>query len=203
MEQLVVRWITAHGSAALFGLLVLGVFGAPVPDETLLIGAGALVAAHKLGAGPTYAAAWLGSMAGITLSYTIGRFFGTGAATRYGRIVRLTPAHIEAARRWFEHAGWWALTLGYFVPGVRHLTAVLAGGSRMRPSLFASYAYGGALLWSASFITLGYYAGDRGAVVVRAVHHRLLVGLAVLAGAAIALVLATLIRRAARKERPR
>ena len=185
MEQLVTQWITAYGSLALFGLLVLGVFGAPVPDETLLVIAGALVGKHELASGATYSAAFLGSAVGITLSYTVGRVVGIQVVTRYGQRFRITPARVEQAQSWFERTGKWALLFGYFVPGLRHLTAIIAGASKVSPPVFATFAYSGALLWSVSFITLGRYAGDRWQAVSGTLHTGLLV--------AVGVVLATIV----------
>jgi membrane protein DedA with SNARE-associated domain len=189
MEHLVVQWITAYGSLALFGLLVLGVFGAPVPDETLLVIAGALVGKHQLGSGATYSAAFLGSAVGITLSYAVGRVVGIQVVTRYGQRLRITPARVEQAQRWFERTGKWALLFGYFVPGLRHLTAIIAGGSKVSAPVFATFAYSGALLWSVSFITVGRYAGNRWQAVSGTLHTGALIAVGVvLAAIASALV---------------
>lgn len=43
------------------------------------------------------------------------------------------------------------LIVGYFLPGVRHITAYLAGMSAMKYGKFAAFAYTGALLWSLTF----------------------------------------------------
>jgi len=51
------------------------------------------------------------------------------------------------------------LLIGYFVPGVRHLTAIFAGMNNMPYRQFAIFAYTGAFLWSTSFFTLGYWLG--------------------------------------------
>ena len=37
--------------------------------------------------------------------------------------------------------------IGYFIPGVRHLTAYFAGVSNLTLWRFCLYAYGGALIW--------------------------------------------------------
>jgi membrane protein DedA with SNARE-associated domain len=43
MMSTIVYWIAHYGYLALFGLLMLGIVGLPVPDETLLTFAGYLV----------------------------------------------------------------------------------------------------------------------------------------------------------------
>ncbi len=41
--------------------------------------------------------------------------------------------------------------IGYFIPGVRHLTAYFAGVSNLTLWRFCLYAYGGALIWISVF----------------------------------------------------
>jgi membrane protein DedA with SNARE-associated domain len=159
MPPSLLHWISAYGPFAIFGLLFLGVFGLPVPDETLLTFAGVLVREGKLHFVPTLAAAILGSMGGITLSYLVGRTFGLGLVDRFGRWLHVTRDDLARVERWFEHSGRWLLTFGYFIPGVRHFTALVAGSSCLPPPVFARFAYAGAALWASSFMTLGWYMG--------------------------------------------
>ena len=70
--------------------------------------------------------------------------------------------------------------LGYFIPGVRHFTAYAAGMSDLEPPQFALFAYSGAALWSASFIALGYFLGERWEAVQKNV-HQYLIGLTIAA----------------------
>jgi len=153
------HWVTAYGPAAIFVLLFLGVFGLPVPDETLLTFAGVLVRRGHLHFLPTWIAAAAGSMGGITLSYLVGRTLGLGAVDRFGRWLHVTRADLARVERWFEHSGRWVLTFGYFIPGVRHFTAIVAGSSSLPAPVFGRYAYSGAAIWSLTFITLGWYVG--------------------------------------------
>ena len=57
--------------------------------------------------------------------------------------------------------GHWALTFGYFIPGVRHFTAYAAGMSELEAPQFALFAYSGAVLWVGTFLSLGYFLGER------------------------------------------
>ncbi len=62
---------------------------------------------------------------------------------------------------------------GYFIPGVRHLTAYAAGMSDLEAPQFALFAYTGAVLWVSAFLSLGYFLGDRWEAVERNIHHYL------------------------------
>jgi membrane protein DedA with SNARE-associated domain len=177
MEQHVLAWITQYGYAAIFSLLVLGIVGLPVPDETLLTFTGYLVFKDHLSLVPAFLSAFAGSASGITISYILGRTFGLKLIHRYGKYLRITEEHINQAHAWFARVGHWGLTFGYFIPGVRHFTAYAAGMSQVEPHQFALFAYSGGALWTASFISLGYFLGERWQAVQKNV-DRYLVGVA-------------------------
>jgi membrane protein DedA with SNARE-associated domain len=179
------HWITAYGPAAIFVLLFLGVFGLPVPDETLLTFAGVLIRQGHLHPVAAFVAAVAGSMGGITTSYMVGRTFGLGVVDRFGRWLHVTRADLARVEAWFEHSGRWLLTFGYFIPGVRHFTALVAGSSGLPVPVFARYAYAGAAIWATTFMTLGWYVGPAWeAALDRAQRHIgvLVVGAAIIAG---------------------
>jgi len=161
----VANWITQYGCLAIFALLMLGIVGLPVPDEILLTFVGYLIFEKTLPALPAGAAALLGSICGITLSYVLGRTWGSPLIEKYGRFISLRRKHLDKVRRWFNRIGKWTLTVGYFLPGVRHFTGFVAGASKLQWPVFAGYAYLGALFWAATFITLGYKLGEEWPVI--------------------------------------
>lgn len=186
MEQQVLAWITQYSYLAIFSLLVLGIVGLPVPDETLLTFTGYLVFKEHLSLPLAYGTALAGSITGITISYWLGRTFGLTLIHRYGRYLRITEEHLQKAHAFFERAGHWSLTFGYFVPGVRHFTAYAAGMSELEPPRFAAYAYAGAALWVGTFITLGYFLGERWEAVEKNIHQYMVwvaIGIVILAAA--------------------
>ncbi len=164
------HWVTSYGYFGIFSLLMFGIFGFPVPDETLLMFSGYLVFSGRLEFVPTVAAALLGSMCGMTLSFVLGRTAGMRLVDRFGHLIHLTHDRINRVHDWFERFGKWTLTFGYFVPGVRHLTAFVAGTSCLEVKRFAAFAYSGALIWSLTFVSLGYFLGaewERASAVVQ------------------------------------
>ncbi len=156
----VFTWVGTHGYGAIFLLLMLGVVGIPVPDETLLVFCGYLVWRGTLHPLPAFFSALAGSWCGISLSYTIGRTLGAGAVNRYGKYLHLTEERLAVVHRWFDRIGHWALFAGYFLAGVRHFTAIVAGMSKLEFPSFMAYAWSGGLLWVSTFLVLGYYLGD-------------------------------------------
>ena len=160
MREIAFHWIGQHGYAGIFSLLIFGIVGLPVPDEWLLTFSGYLVFKRTLLFIPTFGAAFLGSACGITVSYTLGRIFDTYVLLKYGSYIHITPERLERVHSWFERRGRWTLLVGYFIPGVRHLTGYVAGASELSFSNFALFAYTGAFAWAAVFITLGYVLGE-------------------------------------------
>jgi len=168
--------VVSYGYFGIFGALVIGIFGAPVPDELLLTYAGYLSFKGEMQLHLAILTAFLGSVCGITLSYWVGRFFGLFLFHKYGRFLHLTPERLGRAHDWFGRYGKWTLVVGYFVPGVRHLVACLAGTSRLKLSTFAPYAYGGGLIWTTSYILFGYYMGKDWRRMSGKLHGHLLLG---------------------------
>lgn len=200
MEHQVLGWITQYGYLAIFLLLTFGIVGLPVPDETLLTFSGYLVYSGHLSLPLAYATALAGSMSGITISYWLGRNFGIRLIRRYGKYLHMTEEHVNRAHAWFARVGHWGLTFGYFVPGIRHLTAYAAGMSDVEPHQFAVFAYAGACLWVATFIGIGYFLGERWKSVQQHVESYLLG--ASIAGA-IALIAYVVWRKARAKRKSR
>ena len=183
MEWLL-AWLSQYGYIGLFILLLLGIVGLPVPDETLLIFSGYLIQDKRLHPWLTLFAAFSGSISGISVSYIIGRTVGHGAILRYGRFLRITPARLEQVGAWFQRTGEWLLAFGYFIPGVRHFTAVVAGMSGLGYRQFALFAYGGAAVWVSLFLGLGYLVGENWRAAASLVHKYSVVCLLLLIAAA-------------------
>lgn len=169
-----IHWIAAHGYGVIFALFALGIVGLPVPDEWLLAYLGHLIYKGRLLTVPTVAAAFFGSITGMTLNYALGRTFGLYLVKRFGGLARLTPEKMNRAHDWYEHSGRWALVIGYFLPGVRHVSAIAAGTSKMTFREFALFAYSGGFLWSGAFISLGYLLEGQWARETERIHHILL-----------------------------
>jgi membrane protein DedA with SNARE-associated domain len=153
--------VARYGYFAIFGLLMVGIVGPLIPDETILVFAGILARQGKLDYLAVLAAGYAGSLCGITLSYLVGR---NGLAYLIERIPFMrkhSGRYLERVSQWFEHYGHWTLFFGYFVIGVRHFTAVVAGTSKMDLKHFALYAYTGGLIWVICFVSLGYFLGDQ------------------------------------------
>lgn len=174
--EFIQHWIAQYGYSGIFVLLVLGIVGLPVPDETLLTLAGYLVFRGQLRTIPTILFALLGTICGISISYVLGHTTGYYVLDKYGPRVHVTPERVDRVHQWFKHLGGFTLTFGYYVPGVRHVTAYVAGASKLEYPVFAVFAYAGAAIWTGTFLALGYFLGERWPDVVAQMHRAVLAG---------------------------
>lgn len=156
----ILHWLTQYGYVSLFGFLMLGIVGLPIPDETLLVFSGYLISRGRFHPLFTFLAGFLGSACGISLSYSIGRTLGHKAVLRFGKRFGITQSRMDRAHRWFQKTGAWLLAFGYFIPGARHFTALVAGTSELDFRSFALFAWSGAAVWVAAFLTFGYFVGE-------------------------------------------
>jgi membrane protein DedA with SNARE-associated domain len=152
-------FLAHYGYFAIFALLMLGIVGPLIPDETILVLAGIAVHRGELAMGNTIAVAFGGSLCGITLSYLLGRTGAIYVLERFGPLNRWVGRHMPQVEGWFQRYGKWTLFFGYFIAGVRHFTALAAGMSKLKVRTFAAYAYPGGLVWVVCFIYIGYYLG--------------------------------------------
>src|SRR5947207_58215 len=157
--ETVLGWVTQYGSISLFFLMMLGIIGLPVPDETLLVFSGYLIFKGTLHPVFTFSMAFLGSVTGITVSYYLGRVYGLKLIHKYGRYFHLTEERYQKVHNWFEKIGRWSLFFGYYIAGVRHFTAMVAGASGREPSAITLIAV--TKVFPASAIREAYELGVR------------------------------------------
>lgn len=171
MIATLLHWIAHHGYGVIFAVFALGIFGLPLPNDWILAYLGYLIFKGTLSPAPTVIAVFFGSLCGMSFNYALGRTFGLYLVRRFGGLLRLTEEKIKRAHNWFEHSGRWGLVFGYFLPGVRHLTAFVAGTSRMNFLEFSLFSSLGGFLWLSVFIFLGYFLEERWNQETARIHH--------------------------------
>ncbi|WP_155889989.1 VTT domain-containing protein [Peribacillus kribbensis] len=103
---------------------------------------------------------FLGAIGGISLSYFMGLKLGLPFLIKLSPKLHITESRIALTRRLFSKLGPYLLFLGYFIPGVRHVTAYLAGINSLTFKRFSLFSFSGAALWVFTFISLGYNLGS-------------------------------------------
>ena len=156
----IAEWIMQYGYIGLFGFLMLGIVGVPLPEDLMLAGAGYLVFKGYLKPAPTVAAAFLGSLFGITVSYGLGRLLGMAVVAKHGYRIGITRERLDSVISWYARFGRWTLVFGYYIGGFRHVNALLAGALKLPLLTFGAFAYSGAFLWTVSLITAGFVFGE-------------------------------------------
>jgi membrane protein DedA with SNARE-associated domain len=170
MEQSMIELLQEYGYIGIFLFLVLGIVGLPLPDEIMMTFLGYLTSIGQLNLVLTYISALSGSACGITISYWLGIRLGYPFLKKYGSRIFITRKRLRVTQILFRKYGNWLLFVGYFIPGVRHVTAYIAGISRISFPRFALFAYTGAIFWCATFIGLGNILGANYEVVFEIMH---------------------------------
>src|SRR5260370_42013170 len=152
------------GPTAAFGLLFAEESGVPMPmpgDVFVMY-----VGHHTVHGLITWLAAWLGLISvvllGASILYWISqRWVRSIVERRLGKALRLTPARIDKAERWFGRWGVWTLVFGRHIPGLRVPLTVAAGIFRVRYRVFIASVAVSTAVWAGFFMTLGVLFGGR------------------------------------------
>jgi membrane protein DedA with SNARE-associated domain len=127
----------------------------------------------RMSFGKTLLFASLGSFVGMNLSYWIGRSLGIPFLHRIAPFLHMNENRIKKAEAWFQKYGDRLIVIGYFFPGFRHFIAYFSGMSELNYARYTTLSGIGALLWSATFITLGNLLGSHWQIIIALVHRYL------------------------------
>jgi membrane protein DedA with SNARE-associated domain len=163
--------IYQYSYLGIFLLLALGIIGLPVPDEILLATIGYFIYTGDLPVVPAVLSAFLGALTGITGSYYFGTLCGRPLLYKLGPKIGISEEKINKTQSFFNKYGKGALFFGYFIPGVRHLTAYFAGMYSLPFKQFAIYAYLGAIFWCSTFILIGHQLAGRWYYLMDLIHR--------------------------------
>ena len=155
IQALVSDW----GYLGLLVFVLLGNFGLPLPEESVLWVAGFLVWKGGFQLPPVRLVGIVSAVAGDSLGYCIGRQFGQRTVERYGLWARLTSSRIETMRRFVKRYGPYGVFLARFVVGVRFLAGPLAGSLDLPWRSFLIANVLGALCYVPIMVGAGYAAG--------------------------------------------
>ena len=148
-----------YGLPVLFGVLLIGCIGVPMPSSLLLLVSGALTEQGDMNLWLALALALAGAIIGDNIGYALGRWGG-----RHVRLNRLVggEARLERAEKWLKRwqgAGiffsrWLITPLGPVI----NITSGLTAYSWPR---FLFYDVIGEVLWVVLYILLGRFFSDR------------------------------------------
>ena len=133
-----------------------------LPGDSLLFAAGAFTAKGDFDLWLLGTALSIAAIAGDSLNYAIGHYFGPKVFSRDNR--RLNRQHLVRTEAFYEKHGGKTIIIARFVPIIRTFAPFVAGVGAMNYRRFLAYNVVGALLWVWSFLLLGYFFGNLPAV---------------------------------------
>ena len=103
------------------------------------------------------AAVLIGSIAGESVGFLVGRFFGERIrASKLGQ--RIGERNWQMADRFIETRGGLAVAISRFLPVLHSLVPVVAGATRMRYRTFAIATFIACTIWASAYVGVGYLA---------------------------------------------
>ena len=149
-----------YGLWAVLFLVLIEDFGIPVPGETVLIAASVFAGSGRLNVFAVALVGFAAAVLGDNIGYAIGRFGGRRLVDRWGKYVFLTPERLGKAEAFFERHGAKIIVVARFVEGLRQANGIIAGIAEMHWLRFLACNALGAALWVATWVSIGFYAGQ-------------------------------------------
>ena len=162
--RFVIGLLLAHGYLVILFGAALDNFGLPASGDVVLF-AGGWFSNLGLAALPVV---MLSGLAGALVSdnavYWIGR---KGGRPLINRVLKMRFLHflineksLEKVERYFEAHGGKTVFVGRFGPGLRSMTPLFAGVTRMKYYRFLPYNLAAAIVWSVAYTLVGYVFGS-------------------------------------------
>lgn len=126
------------------------------PGDTLLFVAGTFASTGVINIFWLFILLSLAAILGDSVNYSIGKYFGKEVFLKRHWV---KEENIEKTKDFFERHGGKTIIIARFVPVIRSFAPFVAGIGRMNYLRFLTFNVVGAILWTASMLTLGYYFG--------------------------------------------
>jgi len=149
-----------QGYALTFGLLFAEALGLPFPAAIALVAAGAAVASRTLSGPAVLLASMMALLIGDSAQFWLGRYSGWALLGFLCRLSMNPETCILRSAESFYKRGKATLIIAKFIPGVNTMAAPLAGSMKMRFGQFLRLDFVGALLYSVTYLLVGYVSRD-------------------------------------------
>lgn len=158
--DLLLEIIENIGPIALFLVLCLGLIGLPIPNEAVILTAGALSEADVIDPTIAFAMVTLGICSAMTFNYSLGRFTSSSLGAWFSKKQNVGK-FVGKSDHLIDKYGLYAIPISLFFPFVRHATPYVMGMNSMKYSKFSLIAFPAAAFWTSIYFTLGHFVGDR------------------------------------------
>jgi membrane protein DedA with SNARE-associated domain len=150
------EFLIRHGTWVLFTWVLVEQLGAPLPSVPILLATGALIGLERESFPHAMLTVLVASALADSFWYTLGRRRGDSVLGLLCRISLEPDSCVSNTRDWFRKLGGWALVIAKFVPGLGAIATPMAGLSRMSVHKFLIADCSGVLLWSGTYLGVGY-----------------------------------------------
>lgn len=165
------HFLIAHGLPIIFAVVLLDQMGVPIPAVPWLLAAGALTADGKFNWVMGLGLSIVACLTGDFFWFYLGRYRGTQVL---GFLCRLSLEPDSCVRRTvnvFTKYGWRGIIVAKFLPGMSTVTPPLAGMSQMPASRFLMIDGLASLLYSGSFLLVGFLFSNQIIQIGTAIAH--------------------------------
>ncbi len=149
-----------HGYALTFVMLFGESIGFPFPASIALVAAGAAIASHTFSVLGILFAALIALLIGDTAQFWLGRYTGWALLGFLCRLSMNPETCILRSAESFYKRGKMTLVIAKFIPGVNTMAAPLAGSMKMRFGQFLRLDFAGSLLYTTTYLLIGYLCRD-------------------------------------------
>ena len=155
------EFLLRHIEIVVFLTVLAEQVGLPVPAIAVLLAAGAVAGDGQASLILLTVLSVIACLLGDMLWFELGRHRGRQTLSLLCRIALEPDACVRRTENFFLIHGIRALILAKFIPGLSTLAPALAGLFRISIGRFLLFNGAGALLWSFSFLLLGYVFSDQ------------------------------------------
>jgi len=159
--EFVLGLLTTHVHLKLAVILLLCGLGLPIPEDISLISAGYIAHLGKANVHTLFVICFTAVLAGDTMAFLIGRFFGRRILdSKFGHRY-FSPKRQRRVRAYFRTYGSKVVFIARFLPGLRFSIFLSAGMLHVRPYIFVVYDSLAAMLSVPFLVYMAYYFGDK------------------------------------------
>jgi membrane protein DedA with SNARE-associated domain len=155
------EFLLRHGYVLLLGWVFAEQAGLPLPSVPLLLAAGVLAGTGRLSFTLCLLASVLAAVSADTMWYRLGRLKGIRILQWICKISLEPDSCVRRTEGVFEKYGAKSLLFAKFLPGLNTVATPLAGVFHMRLRRFLVFDVLGALIWSGTFLGLGYVFSEQ------------------------------------------
>lgn len=130
-----------------------------LPGDSLLFAVGALSSREFICPWISFILISIAATLGNTLNYHIGKFMGPKIFHKENSLF-FNKKHLYTTAQFYEKHGAKTIIIARFLPIIRTFAPFVAGIGKMKYPKFQAYNILSSILWSGSFITVGYFFGN-------------------------------------------